>query len=222
MSISCRRCSWFWGVALLILLTACGSRGDPERGHAEAALDRHQRRVQELEERIARLGERIGRGEARGAYRGGGGLHIDGVPSDSLLDELHALRAELAQAREEMDEKLADLAAARRRIADAREQMAENERRMTILQDNTRQLAMAQDELWDRKRQQAELTAQLRTSEMQRLQIERALYDFSAELLLIRPMETDRIRSLQARMRDTMSEIVPLEDDEQAARRSRP
>ncbi len=222
MNLSCRSAAWCLGFALLLLLSACGGRRDPESSQAEAALDRHQRRVQELEQRISRLADRIGRGEARGAYRGGSGLSIDGVSSDSLLDELQALRDELVEAREQMDDKLTQLTEARQRIAAAREQQAENERRITILQNNARRLAIAQDELWDRKRQQAELVVQLRTSEMQRLQIERALYDFTSELLLIRPMETDRIRSLQDRMRDAMTDLMPPEEDEQAAVRRRP
>ncbi|MFW5750098.1 MAG: hypothetical protein ACOCZK_00470 [Planctomycetota bacterium] len=204
-------------LACLLLLAACGEQrvtpAVPPAAPApdeDAQLSAQHDRLATLEQRIEALAERIATTYGRGAYATGPSLSVDGqAGAGSLLQRLHELREELVQTRGDLRERMAELSDARDAVGSARGTIAEHEQQIELLEDHTRMLEMARSELWTRKRELQEFKLRLKASELERLHLEKTLYEIAADLLVLEPIETEKIRALQRRTREIVDAMGP-------------
>jgi len=172
----------------------------PTPAHGEVV----DRRVADLEQKIAALEANLGRG--RGAYRAGASLRVDNG-NESLLERVRRLEAEGEGAR-------TAIAAKDRVIADLRQQLSSSVvrgdqlgERVDVLKHAHDSLETAQQELADRTRVINVVKEQFATSELMRLRAERLYYLLAAQVLKLPAGEAQALTDLQQQTRTQVLEL---------------
>jgi len=190
------------GAVLACALAGCGP---PQQRAARLpaspesqALENH---VEALEHQIADLERSLGKG--RGAYSQGSLLKVEGrEKGEPPLDRLRRQERELSDANAQIAARDARIAELVRDLGAARDQgkaLGEQASDMSFAKDA---LVTAQQALAEARANADGLTAQLATSELQRLKAEREHYRFAAALLRIGPGQATQLLQLQDEARE--------------------
>lgn len=207
-----RPCSFGMPLIGALLLSACGGeRADPDHPRD---LNTQIERVAELESRLDRLDERLQHHRSgRGAYRDGPTLAIDRRRRTTILDTLHQLETELQDARELLEQRLTHIRVQQGELENAQETSRGLRERITLLRRYEQSASIAQDALKQAQLDIDRLDQELRSSEQQRLEIERIFAEFAAEFLKLKAFDTNKFDDLQQRLRERLRRLLPQDED---------
>ena len=213
-----RLTSTICSLACVVLLSSCQPRGLattttptsaklPEPVSEQAAL---QTRMGELDRKIAALEGKLSnasKASGTGAYAHGTTLRVEGDGRESVLERLRRLEAELAGAQAMITAKerqLAEVSSARDAALSHGREVGEQ---VDALSRSRNDLIAAQQTLAERQERIDVLTAQIATSELQRLRAERRWYALAREVLHLTPEDARDLPEMQSRIREATREV---------------
>lgn len=212
---------------LALILAGCGGkRANPTTAPESNtdAVTEQTRRLDEIERRLERLSGSLG-GEqtGRGAYRGGPTLAIDRQGRSTMLEELHQLELQLADARIALEKRLAELEGQRNDLARATDEIERQSFTIEELKLYENRTRIARDALKAANERIGAIEAELQGSEHRRLEIERVFAEFAASFLKLRALDTEKINELQRELRSRIEQYkdtVKDTDDKDAGNAS--
>jgi chromosome segregation ATPase len=184
---------------------ASGTAGTPD----QRAI---QTRLGELDTKIAQLERQLGQG--RGALRHGTSFTVEGAEQESVLERLHRVDRELAEAKAALALKDRELAALKAQLATAADHgtaLASEADALSRVRDS---LVTAQQELAERQTKLAQMGDQLTLSELLRLRAERACFLTAAGILKLAPGQGQELAELQEQARQLVKDLPPREAPE--------
>jgi chromosome segregation ATPase len=202
----------FAACACILLFSGCQPRTDdgktaPAPAGEQAAL---QARMNELDRKIAALEGKAGsasKATGTGAYAHGTTLRVEGDGRESVLERLRRLEHELVGAQATIaakERQLAEVSSARDAALDHGRDVGE---KVDALTRSRNDLIAAQQTLAERQERIDVLTAQIATSELQRLRAERRWYALAREVLHLTPEDARDLPEMQSRIREATREV---------------
>ena len=180
----------------------------PLLNQTQSLISEQSRRVTDLEDKLDQLLMRL-QPQGRGAYRNGSGFSMDNVGRISLLQRLHELRDQLTEARAHLQTHQAQLDGKTQELDAARKDIHNLKGELGVMAVHKEGKVIAQQEAAARKARIKDLQTLLHASELQRLRIEKAHYEFVSSFLTLKPLQTQEFLELQRKVRNTVSEIAP-------------
>ena len=177
---------------------------------AHAALAQLTLRTAAIEDQLARISAGVS-SHGRGAYSGGGGIVVEGQGSTTLLEDLANLRKALAEMEATDRSRIQRVRELGGQLTAARSELETLRGDLRILRTAAPDAEVALNELAETEARLFALQEAHRASEAGRLTIEQQFFALSAEVLRLRPLETQALLDLQRRMRDDLEDLEPTD-----------
>ena len=206
---------------MAMMLAACDARPEkpkhaslplllPEAADQEMAeIERQQQAMLRLEEQISYLEQRLA-AQGRGAYRQGSSLNRD-TQQTTVLDRLHALEQHNEHLRESLNTYQHANQELHVRLRESEERSQRLRTQQELLRGADQNLLAAQQEREDLRLQLEKIREHLASAEVERLRSERRYFDLVREIITLRSDETQRLLTLQSRLRGEALVLRPAD-----------
>ncbi|TVR13897.1 MAG: hypothetical protein EA401_05805 [Planctomycetota bacterium] len=177
--------------------------------------------MSDMEQRIKDLEQAL-RAAGRGAYRMGPSLRHDRDQGDSsMLARLHALETEKSALAEQLDESRDQTRQLRERLASSEERGERLRIQVSMLRDADDQLEAVQQERREVLRELQRTQDLLAATEVERLRVERRFFDLMREVITMRSDDSQRLITLQSRLRGEAATLRPRDMEDTPRERAR-